>query len=78
MTNAPQHSSSWVNFIYASFAASVLLSAVGIFFLDVPVWPKGYLGMGLVMVVMTSISLTKTIRDKQDAELDRQERAGQR
>lgn len=68
MNNVPVHSSSWVNFIYGSFLGSILMTGVGIFFLNVDLWPKGFLAMGLVMVIMTSISLTKTIRDQQDSQ----------
>lgn len=61
------HSSNWVNFIYVSFLTSVLMTGVGVFFLPTDLWAKGYLAMGIIMVVMTSISLTKTIRDNQDS-----------
>ncbi len=57
-TNQP-HSQTWVNFVYGSFLGSLLLSGTGLFFLPTDLWPKGYLAMGYVMTVMTSIILTK-------------------
>jgi len=57
------HSNAWVTFTYTSFAASAFLVAIGIFFLPVDLWMKGYLAMGIVMLVQTCITLTKTVRD---------------
>nr|WP_250808603.1 YiaA/YiaB family inner membrane protein [Neorhizobium tomejilense] len=61
-----QHSSNWVNFIYVSFLTAILMTGTGVFFLPADLWAKGFLAMGIVMIIMTSISLTKTIRDNQD------------
>ncbi|MGY4301621.1 hypothetical protein ACVWXN_009716 [Bradyrhizobium sp. i1.4.4] len=44
--NGQPHSSAWVTFTYASFAASAFLVAIGIFFLPIDLWMKGYLTMG--------------------------------
>lgn len=64
----PTHSSTWVNFIYGSFFISVLMSAIGIFFMPVDLWARGYMAMGEIMIIMMSITLTKTIRDNQESE----------
>jgi hypothetical protein len=61
--NAQTHSGAWVTFTYGSFAASALLVAIGVFYLPIDLWMKGYLTMGIVMLVQTCITLTKTIRD---------------
>ena len=61
--NVQPHSGAWVTFTYGSFAASALLVAVGLFFLPVDLWMKGYLAMGIVMLVQTCVTLTKTVRD---------------
>lgn len=71
MTNLTRHSSAWVNFVYGSFFASILMTGIGIFYVEANLWAKGYLAMGTLMIVMMAITLTKTIRDNQDA--DRQE-----
>lgn len=62
------HSSTWINFVYGAFFGALLLVGVGIFFLPVDLWARGYLAMGAVMLVMTSIIMTKTIRDNQEAD----------
>ena len=61
--NVQPHSGAWVTFTYASFIASAFLIAVGIFFMPVDLWMKGYLTMGIVMLVQTCVTLTKTVRD---------------
>jgi hypothetical protein len=60
---AIQHSSSWVSFTYASFSAALGMVAGGIVFLPVDMWVKAYFAMGVVLLVQTCITLTKTIRD---------------
>jgi hypothetical protein len=61
--NVQTHSGAWVTFTYVSFAASAFLVALGVFYLPIDLWMKGYLTMGIVMLVQTCITLTKTIRD---------------
>ncbi|MGF6308266.1 hypothetical protein ABIB82_003629 [Bradyrhizobium sp. i1.8.4] len=61
------HSGAWVTFTYASFAASAFLVAVGVFFLPISLWMQGYLTMGIVMLIQTCITLTKTVRDNYES-----------
>lgn len=61
--NTSQHSPAWITFTYVSFAASALMVGVGIFLLPIDLSLKGYLAMGFLMVVQSSITLTKTLRD---------------
>lgn len=42
-----------VTFICASLAASPFLVAIGAFFLPIDFWMKGYLTMGIVMLIQT-------------------------
>jgi len=60
---AVQHTSTWVTFTYASFIASVLMVAAGVVWMPMDLWIKGYLAMGIVMMIQSCITLTKTIRD---------------
>ena len=61
--NVQPHSSAWVTFTYASFSASAFMVAIGVFFLPLDLWIKGYLAMGIVMLIQSCITLTKTVRD---------------
>ena len=51
--NAQPHSSAWVTFTYASFAGAAFLVAVGVYFLPVDLWIKGYLSMGIIMLIQS-------------------------
>lgn len=64
MTNeTPQHSGAWVAFTYASFIGSAAMVGLGILFMPIDIWIKGYLAMGTIMLVQSCITATKTIRD---------------
>lgn len=65
--NAQPHSSAFVTFSYASFGASAFLVAIGVFFMPIDLWMKGYLTMGIVMLVQTCVTLTKTLRDRHES-----------
>ena len=65
--NAQPHSGAFVTFSYVSFAASAFLVALGVFFMPIDLWMKGYLTMGIVMLVQTCVTLTKTIRDNYES-----------
>lgn len=62
-----QHSSSWIGFTYASFIAAAVMVGAGVFFMPIDVWLKGYLAMGIVMLVQCSVTLTKTARDRHES-----------
>ena len=62
-----QHSGAWVAFTYANMALSLALTLGGIFFLPIDPWIKGYMLMGVIMLVSSCITVTKTLRDVQEA-----------
>jgi hypothetical protein len=61
------HSGAWVTFTYASFAGSAFLVGIGLFFLPIDLWMKGYLTMGIVMLIQTCVTMTKTVRDNYES-----------
>lgn len=61
------HSQAWRSFTLASFALSLVMVGAGILFLPLDIWMKGYLAMGVVMLVQSCITLTKTQRDVHEA-----------
>ncbi|MGJ4903436.1 YiaA/YiaB family inner membrane protein [Bradyrhizobium sp. HKCCYLS2058] len=65
--NTQPHSSAFITFSYASFGASAFLVALGVFFMPIDLWMKGYLTMGIVMLVQTCVTLTKTLRDRHES-----------
>lgn len=65
--NAVKHSPAWINFSMGSFAIAASMMAGGIFFLEASFAAKGFYAMSALMLVHTSISVTKTLRDNEEA-----------
>ncbi|MCP4352767.1 MAG: hypothetical protein GY795_45520 [Desulfobacterales bacterium] len=61
-------SAAWRFFVKASFVLSLAGMGAGIYFLPADVWVKGYMAMGTVFLMGSSITLTKTIRDEHEAQ----------
>jgi hypothetical protein len=57
------HSSAWVFQTWISFVISIGATTMGIIYLPVDPWIKGFMGMGLAFSVGSTVSLTKTQRD---------------
>lgn len=62
-----KHSSAWTTFTTASFVLAAGMMAGGIYFLEASFSAKGFYAMAAIMLVNTSISLTKTMRDNEEA-----------
>ena len=70
MEEAPaiqRDSAAWLFFVRASFVIALAANVLGIAYLPVTPWIRGYLGMGLFFVVASAITLTKTLRDDHEA-----------
>ncbi len=66
--NIPQtHSPAWVAQTWISFALSIGVTAMGIWFLPTDGWIKAFLGMGLLFSVGSALSLAKTVRDQHES-----------
>ena len=61
-------SSSWVFFVKLSFALSLAALGAGIVLLPVDLWMRGYLGMGVLFTVGSTITMAKTLRDDHEAQ----------
>ena len=61
------HSQSWIVFTYVSFVAALGMVLTGIILMPIDVAMKGYLAMGVAMLIQSCITLTKTIRDNDEA-----------
>ncbi len=61
--NVQDHSTAWIIQTWLTFILSVGATSVGILYLPVDNWIKGYMGMGLLFTVGSTISMTKTQRD---------------
>ena len=66
-TQNHSHSGAWIAFNYANVAIALAMTVGGVFFLPLDIWIKGYMLMGIAMLVSSSISVTKPIRDVQES-----------
>ena len=62
-----EHSAAWIAQTWMSFAISISATFIGIIYLPVNPWTKGFMGMGLMFSVGSTVSLTKTQRDIHEA-----------
>jgi hypothetical protein len=62
------HSGAWVAQVWISFAISVGVTMMGIWFLPGDAWIKAFMAMGLLFSVGSSLSLSKTVRDQHEAQ----------
>ena len=66
--NLQKHSQAWISFPYLSLGVAASMLAAGIYLMPLDLWGKGYLTMGILMLVQTTVNVTKTLRDNQEAE----------
>jgi hypothetical protein len=68
MNNPNQHHSpAWIAFTYISFCVALAMLAIGLVLVPIDLAVKGYLAMGIAMLIQSCITLTKTIRDNNEA-----------
>lgn len=64
----PSDSPAWSSFIWLSFAIAISLMIVGIYYLPVDWWIRGYLYMGTLFLTASTLTLSKALRDKHEYE----------
>jgi hypothetical protein len=62
------HTSAWIFQTWASFIVATSATTIGILYLPVDHWIKGYLGMGMLFSIGSTISLSKTVRDVHESQ----------
>ena len=62
-----QDSAAWVGFTQVAFLTALTGMILGICYLPVEIWIRGYLGMGLFFVTSSTVVLSKTMRDQHEA-----------
>jgi hypothetical protein len=66
-SNLTRNSAAWNAFTLGSFALSACMMAGGIYFLEASFAAKGFYAMAAIMLVHTSVSATKTLRDNEES-----------
>ena len=64
--NNTDHSRLWLGFTCAMFIVAIVMVGLAVVFLPTDVAVKGYLAMGIAMLVQSCITVTKTVRDVQE------------
>ncbi|CUH75865.1 YiaA/YiaB family inner membrane protein [Tropicibacter naphthalenivorans] len=67
-TYAPKVSNAWNLFTYFMFGTAAVMMAGGIWSLDASFSAKGYYAMSALMLVYTTASITKVLRDKEESD----------
>ncbi|OKH32255.1 hypothetical protein NIES2119_26620 [[Phormidium ambiguum] IAM M-71] len=65
--NNQKDTTAWIVQVWLSFTLSLSVTSIGIFYLPVDGWIKGYMGMGLLFSVGSTFTLAKTVRDNHEA-----------
>lgn len=63
-----KHSNNWTIFTMVSFGVAATMMALGIYNLEASFSAKGFYTMASIMLVHTAITLTKTLRDRDESE----------
>lgn len=64
--STPKNTVAWQFQVWASFVISASVTAIGVAYLPVDPWTKGFLAMGLLFTIGSCFSLAKTIRDEHE------------
>ncbi len=67
------NTTAWKFQVWASFVLSSTITGLGVLYLPVDVWTKGFLGMGLLFTIGSCFSLAKTVRDEHESEREETE-----
>jgi len=69
MTNAyvNKPSGAWTIFTYLQFAVAGAMMAGGIYFLEASFAAKGFYAMAALMLVSSTVAITKSLRDVEEA-----------
>ena len=62
------NNAAWTMFTIAAFCLSALMMAGGIYFLEASFSAKGFYAMSAIMLVHTTVTITKTLRDNEEAQ----------
>lgn len=62
------HSAAWVMQTQLTFGVAIFAMGWAIFTMSIDLWAKGYLAMGTLLAVVSSINLAKTLRDEHESQ----------
>ncbi len=63
INNNQNHSTSWIFQTWAAFILSMFATGVGLVYLPMDGWSRGYMAVSVVFTVSSTINVSKTSRD---------------
>jgi hypothetical protein len=67
MSEMNRDTTAWRFQVWASFAIAIVATTVGILYLPVEAWIRGYMGIAVLFCVGSSFTLSKAVRDEHEA-----------
>ncbi|MFM9941996.1 MAG: YiaA/YiaB family inner membrane protein [Hyphomicrobiaceae bacterium] len=64
---ASANTGGWITFTYAQFGVAIFMTALGIWAMPVELIAKGYMMMSSVLLIGSTFTLAKTVRDEHEA-----------
>ncbi len=61
--NSSMHSSAWVMFTQLNFALTASAMGIAVWVMPVDMWIRAFMGLGILALVASTITMSKTIRD---------------
>lgn len=74
MRRGDVHTPAWIGFCYLSALAALVMTVLGLAYLPLGWWERGYLAMAIVLLLQAAVTLTKTLRDRYESERNGGER----
>ena len=68
MNHTKTDTAAWIFQTWAAFALSLGSTSIGIYYLPVDPWVRGFMSIGLLFTVASSFTLAKTVRDNHEAD----------
>jgi hypothetical protein len=65
--NRSHDTQAWIAQTWISFIAATGSTAVGLYFMPVDPWVRGFMGLGLLYSVGSAFTLSKTLRDQHES-----------
>ncbi len=62
------HTGAWIFQVWASFVIASAATGLGIAYLPIDGWMRGFLGLSVLFTVASTFSLSKTVRDNHELE----------
>lgn len=61
-------SAAWIGFVKLSFGLAFGSTLLGVWFLPVDLWIRGYMTMGIIYSMGSAFTLAKTVRDQHESD----------